>query len=373
MASSSAQEDSQLAGIPPDSSLAIQPIVITTQGRKRKIEGEYVRQPYVRKPYISVSPAKTTSGPWTAAGDVNRREERKITALPPPTKSKSTMNPNKRNEGDAGEGEHKGGSNGRDNGRDDEGGNDGDDDDEDEDQQMKIKDSDEEEEEEDASEYASASSTPWPEDAFTDMSAPDRYIIPASPNAIAAALSEVRQQEGIELTEVYEEVFAASAAAAAEAGVGSATLTASVQMPNGPPQSSHKGLTRTREFRRKSNLDGPGWRPCQGINPWGVIAYQLFASGCTEPRSVWRYLGHSDGRERAQVPEAQSISPDMLEKAGWVWRKQRSRWDRKPDPEEEIPLTRVKLRLEIPPLPEDLQTLFLQPANLEILRRFRRD
>lgn len=63
----------------------------------------------------------------------------------------------------------------------------------------------------------------------------------------------------------------------------------------------------------------------------------------------------------------------MLENVGWAWQEQNGCWERKPDLWEEIPLTTIKLRLEIPPLPEDLQTIVLKPSDLENLRRLRKD
>jgi hypothetical protein len=150
---------------------------------------------------------------------------------------------------------------------------------------MRTDENDEDKTEDDDDAWASASSTPWPDDAFTDMSAPERYITLASPTTIAAALSEVRRQEEAELAEANEEVYSPSSGT----------------------------------FRRKSNLDSPGWRPYNlGTSEFGVVAYQLFATRRTgidaSSRIVWRYIGRIEGEERKSEPKL--ITTSMLENVG---------------------------------------------------------
>jgi hypothetical protein len=137
---------------------------------------------------------------------VKRRVDKKVEALPPPSaKPNSAVSPNKKRGGEEEEERHKGSSNGRGNGKD----YDGDGGDEEEEQRIRTdeNDEDETEDDDDALAHASASSTQWPDDAFTDMSAPERYITLASPTAIAAVLSGVGRQEEAELAEAYEGVY----------------------------------------------------------------------------------------------------------------------------------------------------------------------
>ena len=310
-----------------DRSLALENA--TTVSNKRKIdqtggqrEDVYVRKPYVRKPHISVAPVKTLSEPRKVPGHVSRREVRKYTALPPPSTSTPANTTHKANRGgdDDGGGQDKGGDNSH-NGDDGQGndGNDGNDGSE-EQEQAEINNAGGLDESED--DFESACSTPWPEDTFKELSAPERQIVPAAAS---------------EISELQTELF---------------LLEESAREEQARIEKATEELTneeKTRNYRIQQNLQSNLFVPYlkRVIDP---PIYCLFADN----RLVWRYeikaqdtrVPYSSSIRRWRGRDRAPVSEGELEKAGWVWQEDGGVWERLPTPFE-VSLSRRKQILSI--------------------------
>jgi hypothetical protein len=293
------------------------------------IEGQredvYVRKPYVRKPHISVTPVKTLSEPRKVPGHVRRREVRKYTALPPPgtsTPANTTHKANRGGDDDDGGGPDRGGDKSH-NGDDDQG-NDGNDsnDDNEEQEQAEINNASGLDESED--DFESACSTPWPEDTFKELSAPEREIVPAA----ASEISELQTELSLLEESAREE----------QAGI-------------------KRELTdeeKTRNYRIQQNLQSNLFIPyLKGdIDP---PIYCLFADN----RLVWRYeikaqdtrLPYSSSIRRWRGRDRALVNKGELERAGWIWQDDSGVWERLPTPFE-VSLSRRKQILSIKILDE---------------------
>ena len=179
-------EQELIEEVPLHQSLAITTANITAKIphiERREVDELYVRRRYVRIP-ITVAPAKFHSEPRLVAANVKRREDQKDAALPPPScTSKPTVNQST-NGGGNGFGSNGGGNGGEEGGDgDDDRGNDhGRDDDLEPAKYDGVEDGQESDDE-----FQSASSTPWPEDAWTDLDSLERDVLP-NPVNISAAL-----------------------------------------------------------------------------------------------------------------------------------------------------------------------------------------
>lgn len=88
-----------------------------------------------------------------------------------------------------------------------------------------------------------------------------------------------------------------------------------------------------RVFRRAANLDGPGWIPLSGD---AELMYQLVAIRKVVWRGVWSGV-------MGQPVAYEEIDGTLLDKAGYMWQRERGRWDRLPAPDESVHSGRIEI------------------------------
>ena len=294
----------------------------------------YKRRPYIQKT-ITLSEPITHSEPRNVAGDVKRRDDKKVADLPPPLKatlSKSTSHQEDGDDyGDGEQGRNFGSGSGNGN-RDEENDLNGDSDENDDVQEEQNPTS------EDGlsdGEFESDTSSPWPEGVGLDNFNWENHkqnsrLQPTSSTMIDAAVLELQAIEAARESE-------------------SIRLRAIEELKRGKEEE----LCRLK--RGTADLDGPGWKTYNNDRKSvGIHVYRLFADG----RQVWRYKGYDmgQGEDTFNICDRDrrvEIHFEDLVDAGWRWMDERRCWERKRAPEE------VSMAFEeypyITPLPERLK------------------
>ncbi|KAL5326092.1 hypothetical protein ACEPPN_007230 [Leptodophora sp. 'Broadleaf-Isolate-01'] len=161
----------------------------TNETQERRVESGYTRRPYVPKPVVVVEPVEPVvehSELREVAAHVRRRDDNKVTALPPPLSKKGALSKTSgsgiggggKDEGELGPGKPN-----------DDGGDDGNGDDHDE---AGGAGSVIEQESDTDDEYQSASEEQWPEDTWNDDPALVRDIVPTSQKDISSAIDALK-------------------------------------------------------------------------------------------------------------------------------------------------------------------------------------
>jgi hypothetical protein len=246
------------------------------------IEDIYVRKPYVRKPYVRRAPIVTHSKPREKAGHVYRRENRVATALPPPSSkhkgSDGSVGGNREQE----EEDSREGNENSNNGGD---GNDGND----KGKQPVVEQHNHEESDDD---FASAASSPWPEEIWNDVPSDEVLAsLEIYPQACAERHKAELEEAGRQGKVIGEGSDAAARIALEETGLSLAKEQA--------------------KFREQENLEGPGWRIFKG-KKFGIFMYQLFAEGDI----VWRYIIIRPPADE-EITIGKKITLEDLGRAGW--------------------------------------------------------
>ena len=246
------------------------------------IEDIYVRKPYVRKPDVRRAPIVTHSKPREKAGHVYRRENRVATALPPPSSKHkgsdgSAGGDREQEEDDTREGNENSNNGGDGNDENDKG------------KQPVVEQHNHEESDDD---FASAASSPWPEEIWNDV-----------PSDEVLASLEIYQQASAERQKAELEEAGRQGKVIGEGSDAAAGIAL-----------EETGLSLAKEqakFREQENLEGPGWRIFKG-KKFGIFMYQLFAEGDT----VWRYIILRPGPGE-EISVGKKISLEDLGRAGW--------------------------------------------------------